>query len=338
MLEILMKLAAKVFLKNTMPCYIISREPIILTSYWVDFFNNHERIISLLPNNKKCYFLFQLGYHVEKEWRMKEINEQIAEINNSISTANLEYIFLCNSEEETEMLKSSNLNAVFCNQNAFLDENNYNVIKKCDKLYDAVYLARFTPFKRHELAADIKKLKLIGDYKESEKEYFDKSRKLLSSAEWTKKVYAFNIYKHLNQAKVGLCLSPEEGAMFVSTEYLLCGLPIVSTKSIGGRDIYYNNEYVEIVDDASGDVASGVKTLINKNIDPEYVRNKTIEIMIEHRNIFIDVVQKIYDKENKNSSFKEEWADVFVHKLGLRTNLPFNILKKRILRDKSFIN
>ncbi|MCP4179484.1 MAG: glycosyltransferase family 4 protein [bacterium] len=336
MLEVLMKLAAKTLIKNTFPCYIISDKPVILASYWVDFFNHHKKIVSLLPKDSKSYFLFQLGYHVEKEWRMSEINKQIAEIENKICTKNLEYIFLCNSEPETNMLLSNNLKAVFCNQNAFLDENNYKIIKECDKHFDAVYLARFTPVKRHELAAGIKNLKLIGDHKESEKKYFNKSLELLSSADWTKKVYAFNIYKHLNMAKVGLCLSPEEGAMFVSTEYLLCGLPVVSTKSIGGRDIYYKDEYVEIVDDSSEAVATGVKNLIERQLDPDYIRNKTIEIMIEHRSVFIDIVQKIYDKENKSSLFKDEWPDIFVHKLGLRTNLSFNVLRKRILRENTF--
>ena len=42
--------------------------------------------------------------------------------------------------------------------------------------------------------------------------------------------------RHLNRARVGLCLSAREGAMFASMEYLLSGLPIVTTPSMGGRD------------------------------------------------------------------------------------------------------
>jgi len=330
------KIMAKLLIRNTMPCYIISHDPVILISYWIDFYNNSERIISLLPKNKKSYLIFQLGYHVETEWRMKQIKTQFKSLENFISAGNIDYLFLCNSKAEEKMLKKNNYNAVFCNQNAFLDENNYHVIKDVNKIFDAVYLARITPIKCHELAAKVGSLKLIGDHKESEEDYFKKSMEILHFADWTRKVYAFNIYKFLNQARVGLCLSPEEGAMFVSAEYLLCGLPIVSIKSIGGRDTLFDDEYVSIVEDNPDAVAKGVDELIKKNIDPDFIRNKTIEKMQIHRNIFIDIIQDIYDKENKKDSFREEWPDVFIHKIGLRTNVPYKVLKNRILSDSSF--
>lgn len=42
----------------------------------------------------------------------------------------------------------------------------------------------------------------------------------------------------LNRGEVGLALSELEGACWASTEYLLCGLPVVSTPCSGGREVW----------------------------------------------------------------------------------------------------
>jgi glycosyltransferase involved in cell wall biosynthesis len=44
----------------------------------------------------------------------------------------------------------------------------------------------------------------------------------------------------LARAVVGLCLSTVEGSNYASMEYMLAGLPIVSTPSIGGREVYFD--------------------------------------------------------------------------------------------------
>lgn len=42
------------------------------------------------------------------------------------------------------------------------------------------------------------------------------------------------------QSRCGLILSAEEGACFAAMEYLLCGLPVVTTPNIGGRDEFFD--------------------------------------------------------------------------------------------------
>ena len=42
----------------------------------------------------------------------------------------------------------------------------------------------------------------------------------------------------LVQSRCGLALSAQEGAMYASGEYLLAGLPVVTTRSRGGRDAF----------------------------------------------------------------------------------------------------
>ena len=47
---------------------------------------------------------------------------------------------------------------------------------------------------------------------------------------------------------VGGVFSEEEGACWASSEYLLCGLPVVSTHSRGGRDVWYSGHNSLIVE------------------------------------------------------------------------------------------
>jgi glycosyltransferase involved in cell wall biosynthesis len=71
--------------------------------------------------------------------------------------------------------------------------------------------------------------------------------------------------------------------MFASIEYLLCGLPVVTTRNSGGRDVFFDPEYVETVDDDSEAVNRGVLNLIARAPNASLIRAKTLLKMEEHR-------------------------------------------------------
>lgn len=334
MRSIFSKVLSKCLISSPLPCYIISKNPNILVSYWLDFYKKSDEILSLLPSNKTNYLIFQLGYHVEKIWRLEEVFKQFKEVEEKLNEKNVQVTFLANSQNEANMLLTKGFTVRVCNQNAFLDETRYKVIDK-EKKYDALYLARITPLKRQELASKIDSLRLIGDYFEAEKDYFNLTMKDLHNSKWKRKVWAFNVFKHMAESHTGLCLSSEEGSMFVSTEYLLCGLPVVSTESLGGRDVYYDSEYVKVCSDCPEEIKRAVKMLKDQSPDPHYIRFKTIQKMKDHRQAFIDLIQEVFDKECNQRDFSKEWERVFTHKLGLRTSLPYEIAKKRVLTKSS---
>ncbi len=319
--------------KKSLECYVISHKPIILITYWFDFLRNQSEIFKTIPHNRNVYFLFQSGWYKDKR-DVDKIQKEIAIFRNIYPKT--KYIFLSNSIEENEFFLENNLTSIFCNQNAFIDEKRYKIKSRIEKKYDAIYLARITPFKRHELAVKVKNLLLIGSFTQNEEEHYQHIMKILPDAKWIEKVFSFRVSQYMNQAKVGLCLSAIEGAMFVSAEYLLSGIPIVSTISVGGRDALFDTEFVKIVKDNSESVAKGVEEMIKKDINPEYIRRETIKKMIEHREKFFNLVQEIYDKEMINRKFKDDWKKVFVHKMGLRCGVGFNTYKKKILK-KGFI-
>jgi len=267
------------------PFEILNSNPLIILTIGID---SLEKILSLnLPKNKKFYSLVRIHYTLENDnlIEFKEIYYKVLNIN-----PNNEIIILCNTVKEKDILNELGIKCIFCNNNCFVSEEKFKILENIRKDFDAIYNARMSPFKRHYLAKDIKSLALIyGDFI-FDKDYFNKTKKLLPQAKWLN--YINGNYKDfdsdeianlLNRSRIGLCLSDVEGAMYASVEYMLCGLPVVSTKSIGGRDVFFDDKYVKIVDDNPEAVAKGVIEMIDRDIDPYYIRDKTIKKMKEER-------------------------------------------------------
>ena len=104
--------------------------------------------------------------------------------------------------------------------------------------------------------------------------------------------------------------------MYASTQYLLCGLPLVNTKNIGGRNTFFHPDYVIESDDYPNAVRDAVTKLINKNIDPKFIRRQTLEVQQEHRNFFIEIINEILSENGIKTDFAPNWNKVFKHKMG----------------------
>jgi len=315
-----------------LPCYVISHEPLIIITYWHDFVITQNDFIASLSEHKDVYILIQIGWHRETPERAQELVDVLAELEQK--RTGLHFTFLCNSPHEEDVVKAKGLNAVFCHQNAFIDEKLYPVIPDAEKLYDAVYVARVTPFKRQELARDIKTLRLIGWTSPLETDYFNKVMSDMPQAKWTCNVASNKIYREINAARVGLCLSAEEGAMFVSAEYMLCGIPSVTTRNMGGREALFPEEAFCYVEDTPESVAEGVYKLIEHSPDPLEIRQAYLKNMYEHRQIFIKLIQNIIDSSGKKINFSDQWEQVFIHKFGLRRRISIWTKIKRGIKRK----
>ena len=81
--------------------------------------------------------------------------------------------------------------------------------------------------------------------------------------------------------------------MRAAMEYLLCGLPVVSTKSQGGRDRYLKGEYCAIVGDDPGEVAHAVQRLKNQNFDREKIRLEVLENLKFDRSHLLDDIDHL---------------------------------------------
>ena len=107
------------------------------------------------------------------------------------------------------------------------------------------------------------------------------------------KVEVETVVKLLNQCRVGLCLSAAEGAMRASMEYLLCGLMVVSTESIGGRDRYLMPPYARIVSDDPDAVARAVRDMVATAVPKPAIRDHIGRIVKFERYNFLMAANRI---------------------------------------------
>ena len=106
------------------------------------------------------------------------------------------------------------------------------------------------------------------------------------------------VSKILSASRVGLALSAAEGACLASSEYLLCGLPVVSTPSRGGRDIWYDQNNSVICEPTEASVGAAVRHAIAEldagRMDAHSIRRRHIEQAREHRLRFLDVTRHAF--------------------------------------------
>jgi hypothetical protein len=107
--------------------------------------------------------------------------------------------------------------------------------------------------------------------------------------------------------------------MYASIESLLCGVPIVTTRSVGGRDWFFGNDVVVYVDDDPEAVASAVTGLGARAIDPEFIRRGALERVRRERLAFFDIVDGIYEAQGQpQRRFAVEFAALFHDKMNYR--------------------
>ena len=314
-----------------LPCMVFSRNPLVLVSYDTDFLRNAPAFLAYFDNcrAKSIHVFLQLGWEHETP---KNAEPFAAGVKDVLSKCDrLRVTVLANTENEVRVLTALGLRAVFCNQNAFVDESRYPILP-VEKKFDAIYIARLTPFKRHILAEKVQSLRLIGAFAwlEAEKPYaHDLLSNRLKQAEWTPHVSASQVPREIEKAHCGLCLSQNEGAMFVSIEYLLCGIPIVNTANLGGRDVMFPDFAVKNVPDDPDAVAEAVREFAKNAPPPEKIRAATLEIINVHRQVFRKLLNEAMSPKQYPASRK------LPHKLFLRCSImPWQMLKYLLIRPQ----
>ncbi|MBO4631023.1 MAG: hypothetical protein J5858_03785 [Lentisphaeria bacterium] len=297
-----------------LPCTVFCRNPLVLVCFESDFIRNAKPFLDVFAKcrAKSIRVFLQLGWEHETPEHSVAFAESLKSI--QAQCDRLKITLLANSENEVRILSGLGLHTVFCNQNAFVDETRYPILH-VPKQFDALYIARLTPFKRHALAEKVQSLRLIGDFAwlDSEKPYAaDIIHNRLKHAKWTEHVNSTSIPAEIAAARCGLCLSAVEGAMFVSIEYLLCGIPIVNTKNIGGRDALFPDFAVKTVPDTPEAVAAAVQEFAEHAPAPEDIRAAALEKMKRHRQTFRDLLNEAMSPNKLPDDFS------FPHKLLLR--------------------
>ena len=260
------------------------------------------------------YFFVQLGWYFG-DWLTEECSRAI----NALGLEKSKFRIMFPDYSTKNLFEYYGFQGCLVNHNCFLDENKFKIIS-VDKVYDAIYVARFSPFKRHMLASNVKNLALVaGDAWGPESKEIPPhvylNDKQLSSEEVNIK---------LSQSKVGLLLSEFEGACYSSSEYLLSGLPVVSTWSHGGRSIWYN-DYNSITCDANPEsVAESVYKLIREGRDRQKIRDMHIAQSKGMRLNFIAMHQQVLRECSDNGDASIYFQNNFIHKMLKSENPDFD--------------
>ncbi|MEP9386670.1 glycosyltransferase [Mesorhizobium sp. KR9-304] len=271
--------------------------------------------------DRAAWFLISPTWTIEGEDRARELR-QLAMLHRARNPGH-RLIFACNTQEESDGLRAFGEAAFLHSHNAHVPEWIFKPLDGVAVEFDAVYNAQLVPWKRHELSLGIESCAFL----------FHRGATLPTAAATEAAIIARHtaavpghvfinrfdahgkparlspseVNTQLNRARVGLCLSEKEGAMFASMEYLLAGLPVVSTPSIGGRDVYFDEEYCLVVPPDPRSIAEAVQALKVRGIPRTHIRERTLKRLENDRARFIGLLNAILEESGSDSRFSMPW-------------------------------
>jgi glycosyltransferase involved in cell wall biosynthesis len=229
----------------------------------------------------KDYLLITIPCHTTA-WNFRFALKCLESQNPSYPPSNI--TFLANTKEQELQARSNGFKSIFFNQNALLDEATYWLERDSDTIYDLVLNTRpERNFKRPYLAKSVPNLSVIQGYNFRKDDYMDLHELEPAFLNETR-LTTQDVVKIYNQSMVGGIFSEKEGACYSSSEYLLCGLPVVSTYSEGGRDIWYNKWNSIICEPTQEAVSEAVVQAARKLADGIYSRHRirSMHVSMQH--------------------------------------------------------
>lgn len=270
---------------------------------------------------RSAWFMISPTWSIEAEDVVEGIRE--AAILHRARNPDHRLIFLCNTPEEVLQVQKVGEAAYFYNKTANSSESIFRPLGRTRIEFDAIYNAQIVPWKRHELSLEIESCaflfyrdSLLHDVAGPEAAVMTRHARanpghvflnVLDEDGAPLRMPLSEVNRHLNRASVGLCLSQLEGAMFASTEYLLSGLPVVSTPSTGGRHVYYEEEYCWTVPPDPRSIAKAVGALKAKGIPRSHIHQRILERLGRDRARFLELINRILEESGSDTRLAMPW-------------------------------
>lgn len=212
-------------------------------------FHAHNRIRFYFVSPETCLHHLRTGcaeefdyFFVFNDWYIPDHPSGLEAYRRLVEMDHSRLRIMCNSDRERLFLISqlgfSDKSTIFCSlhfsHGLTRATNMFTPCIGAERKYRAVMNARSADYKNRWAAAAVDGLACIdlnAGPSELACDYSNSSRLELGE-----------VAAVMRQAYVGLSLSFIEGACLASLEYLLCGLPVVSTHSLGGRDAWYGED------------------------------------------------------------------------------------------------
>lgn len=267
--------------------------------------NNVHKLIDPLKRN----ILF-----LSSEWHCSKIALRI-----SSEDKFDEIVILANTLEEKDFFEqNTHREVLLCNNNAFINEDIFKPFDAPVKIYDMSVNSRFVRKKNTCIAKLVDNVVHMGYYAEKTDFHhiFPPFGQYVNFSDTTSSgTYSFspNDFRFLNGSVVneynnksitGGIFTSVEGACRSSSEYLLAGIPVVSTVSLGGRDIWYDRHNSLICDGTPESVAECVNIFKSNPVDPYEIRFNHINLSNSHRNTLVNRIEEIVDVIDKDTLCK----------------------------------
>jgi len=201
---------------------------------------------------------------------------------------------LINQPEEAEIAsRLPGVDVAYVNHNLVISPRVFS-ITDAEKQYDAIVNSSALAWKRVHLCAGIENLCCVqrGLAPEILGDRFD-VRTLSPRFVNDRALAKAEVAALANQSFCGVILSACEGACLASTEYLLCGLPVVSTPSVGGRHVWYDDENSIIVEPDVDAVRDGVAEARRRAVSGEMSGSRIRENALKLRDRFASNAEKL---------------------------------------------
>jgi len=267
-------------------------------------------IIPYLKNNTYTFITWPCYFH---KWLYEFSVNTLYTLNNEYNKKNI--IWLSPDLDGILWAYEYGYHAILCNQNCFIDYTKFTSFEDT-KEYDAVMNCRPEMFKRPYLAENVENLAYIKGLTYGKRVLYDFNQLTCKFMNHTR-IPMEEVMKIYNKSYCGLIFSESEGACYSSSEYLLCGLPVISTLSRGGRDTWYTKKNSIIVEADKDKIKEAVKLCIQNTevniFNSEEIRNEHIIFTNEMRNNFIECTRKLFNKHNILINAKEYWDKTYFH-------------------------
>lgn len=221
--------------------------------------------------------------------KRRMLNEWIRKFKNATSRTTIHTLF--SYQKEVDAYRRVGLNQSIGNTSVWLNDRLFGVswTPVEERPYDAIYIAAMEDYKRPWLAKDVERLLVVSRTWARHDSGNIKNYGLDHATLNDREVERSRVRDLCNSAAAGLMLSKVEGNCLAATEYFLCGLPLVTTHSLGGREAYYTPvNHLLVADEAAAVKAAVLKLKEQLTLElSTKIRNDALATLTELRANFI---------------------------------------------------
>ena len=285
--------------------------------YAVEGLSHSIRTYTALDIAPNAWFLVLIPHFVT-EADMKRQLEFVLKLTRGKIPTN-RFVCLANTPNDVDVFRRLGMvHSFLCNQNCWLDYNLFTLLPAIDKQYDLVINTRPEKnLKRPHLAAKVAHLAVIKGINLHPADYFPLESMKPAYINSEGRIGIEDVVRILNKSWCGGIFSAKEGACYSSSEFLLCGLPVVSTKSEGGRDYWYNEDNAIIVEPTEEAVLEAVskckKGLLSGQYDPALIRERHITESNRLRKMCAEFMQSILPSRLAGIDMAAQLQTVYRH-------------------------